>query len=105
MKDPKYFKNLKEIRDCIDDIDFNILKLFSDRNRCVAEIIKYKSDKKEVIAKNRQSELLNLRRKWAEDFNLDPELFEKIFKMLIKNNIKRQLEILEQKENIPVNMK
>lgn len=100
MKDPKKFKNIQEIRNSIDEIDFHILKLFSDRNRCVEEIVNFKTDKAGVIAKKRQSELLALRRKWAEDFKLNPDLFEKIFKMLIKSNIQKQLEVLEKQEKI-----
>jgi chorismate mutase len=98
MKGPKDFKNIQEIRDSIDEIDFRILKLFGDRNRCVEEIVNFKKDKAGVIAKKRQVELLALRRKWAEDFNLNPDLFEKIFKMLIKNNIQKEMEMLEQYE-------
>src|SRR5665648_42879 len=98
MKDPKDFKNIQEVRDTIDEIDFHILKLFGDRNRCVEEIINFKKDKAGIIAKKRQGELLVLRRKWAEDFNLNPDLFEKIFKMLINSNIQKELEMLEQKE-------
>lgn len=99
MKDPKDFKNIKEIRDSIDEIDFQILKLFGDRNRCIEEIIKFKTDKEEVIAKKRQVELLALRRKWAKDFNLDPDLYENFFKMLINSNIQKELAILEQQED------
>ena len=98
MKDPKDLKNIQEIRDSIDEIDFQILKLFGDRNRCVEEIVKFKKNKAGVIAKQRQSELLALRRKWAIDFNLNPDLFEKIFRLLINNNIQKELEILERQE-------
>jgi chorismate mutase len=95
MKDPNDFKNIQEIRDTIDEIDYRILKLFGDRNRCVEEIINFKSDKAGVVAKKRQEEVLELRRKWAEEFNIDPDLFEKIYKMLINSNIKKQMEMLE----------
>ena len=97
MKDPKKFKNIQEIRNCIDEIDFQILKLFSDRNRCVEEIINFKTDKAGIIAKKRQGEVLAVRRKWAEEFKLNPELFEKIYKMLIKSNIQKQMEVLKSK--------
>jgi len=96
MKDPKNFKDIKEIRDCIDEIDFEILRLFGDRDKCVNEIVNFKTDQKEVIAKKRQEELLALRRIWAMELNLDPDLFEKIFKMLIDSNIKKQMGMLEQ---------
>lgn len=98
MKDPKDFKNIQEIRDSIDEIDFNILKLFGDRNRLVEEIINYKTDKASVIAKSRQIELLELRRKWAKEFNLNPNLFEKIFKILIESNIQKELGILKKQK-------
>jgi len=77
MKDRKDFKNIREIRDEIDRIDHEILKLFGDRNSCVKEIVRFKKDKTEVIAKTRQDELFALRRKWAKEFKLDPDLFEK----------------------------
>ena len=99
MKDPKDFKNIQEIRDSIDEIDFHILKLFGDRNRCVEEIVKFKTDKEEVVAKKRQEELFAVRRKWAKDFNLNSDLFEEIFKMLINSNILKELEILDQRKD------
>lgn len=99
MEDSKDFKNIQEIRDSIDEIDFRILELFGARNRLVKEIVKYKTNAKDVVAKERLAELFASRRKWAVDFNLNPDLFEKIFKMLIDSNIQMELEILEQQKN------
>jgi chorismate mutase len=98
MEELKDFKNIQEIRDSIDKIDHRILELFGARNHLVKEIVKYKTDTKEVVAKERQAVLFASRRKWAEDLNLDPDLFEKIFKMLIDSNIHMELEMLEQKK-------
>jgi isochorismate pyruvate lyase len=91
MKDPADFKNIGEVRKAIDQIDYQIMKLFGERHRCTEEIVRFKKDRAGVIAKDRQKELLELRRKWAVDFGLDPELFERIFKMLINSNIRKQL--------------
>ncbi|MBN1185317.1 MAG: chorismate mutase [Bacteroidales bacterium] len=96
MKDPKKLKDIDEIRNCIDELDFHILKLFGDRNLCVKEIVNFKTDREGVIAKERQESMLALRRKWAEEYDLDPDLYEKIFKILIDSNIRKQLEIIEQ---------
>jgi chorismate mutase len=103
MKVPEDFKDIQEIRDSIDKIDFQILKLFGDRDRCVEEIVNFKKDKAGVIAKKRQEELLASRRRWAEEFNLDPDLFQKMFRLLINSNIKKELKILEQHESDNVN--
>jgi len=97
MKDRKDLKNIQEIRNEIDKIDHEILKLFGERNRCVEEIVQFKKDKSQVVAKTRQEELFAVRRKWAREFNLDPNLFERIYKMLIENNIQKQMEFLEKK--------
>jgi len=100
MKDLKDFKDIREIREFIDKIDFQILELFANRNRYTEEIINFKTNRTGVIARERQRELLASRRKWAEDLNLNPDLFEKIFKLLIKSNIKKQLEILDKKNSM-----
>ena len=99
MTVPGKFKSIQEIRNSIDDIDFRILKLFEERNCCVEEIIKFKKNKTEVIAKDRQIEVLALRRKWAKDLDLDPELFENFFKMVIERNIQKELEMFHQMKN------
>jgi len=96
MKD---FRDIQEVRDYIDKIDYKILKLFSDRNRCVKEIVNFKNDRTEIIAKERQKELLALRRKWAEELNLDPALFENFYKRLIRSNIQKELRLFETNNN------
>ena len=96
MKDPGEFKNIQEIRDTIDMLDYQILKLFGDRNRCVEKIINFKYDKEGVVAKKRQDEVLELRRKWAEEFNIDPDLFEEIYRILINSNIEKQMGMLNE---------
>lgn len=93
-------RNIREIRDKIDDIDFQIISLFGERNRCVEKIVTYKTGKADVIAKERQEEIISSRRAIAERFGLNPELIAKMYRILIKNNIKKELEILEQREII-----
>ncbi len=93
-------RNIREIRDKIDDIDFQIIGLFGERNRLVEKIVTYKTGKADVVAKERQEEIIRSRRTLAERFGLNPDLIEKIYRILIKNNIQKELEILEQKEII-----
>jgi isochorismate pyruvate lyase len=102
MKDPKDLKRIQEIRNSIDEIDHRILELFGDRNRFIEEIVKFKTDKEDIVAKKRQKEIFAARRKWAEDFNLNPDLFEEIFKMLINSNIQKELDILEHRKDYKI---
>jgi len=95
MKNPEDCKSIEEIRELIDVIDYQIMKLYSDRYEFVKEIVKYKTDEESVIAANRQKEVIEKRRKWARELGLNPDLFEEMFWTLIRYNVQKELEILK----------
>ena len=94
MKNPENCECIEEIREIIDEVDYQILKLFQKRYECVKEIVKFKTDEASVIAENRQEEVITDRRAWATELGLNPDLFENIFRSLIHFNIEKELEIL-----------
>jgi isochorismate pyruvate lyase len=95
MKNPESGKNIEEIRDAIDGIDYQIMKLYSQRYKFVKEIVKFKTDEASVIAENRQTEVIEKRREWAIELGLNPDLFEDIFRTLMHYNVQKELEILK----------
>lgn len=94
MKNPENCKSIEEIREAIDEIDYQILKLYQERYAFVKEIVKFKTDEASVIAENRQEEVIAQRRVWAVELGLNPDLFEKIYRTLIHFNVQKELEIL-----------
>ena len=98
MKDPKQCKNIKEIREGIDEIDLLIIELFGKRLGFVEEIVKFKNDEEAIIANNRQQEVIELRRMWAESYNLDPDLIENIYRTLLQYNIQKELKIFRKRD-------
>lgn len=94
MKNPEDYASIEEIRDTIDEIDYQIMKLFGERYDFVKEIVKFKTDEASVIAENRQEEVITQRRSWAVEFGLNPDLFEKIYCTLMRFNVQKELEIL-----------
>jgi isochorismate pyruvate lyase len=98
MLDPKQCKNIQEIREGIDEIDLQIIELFGKRLNFVEEIVKFKNDEEAIVAKDRQKEVIELRRKWADSFNLDPDLIESIYKTLLQFNIKKELKIFRNQD-------
>lgn len=94
MKNPENCKSIEEIREAIDEIDYQILKLYQKRYAFVKEIVKFKTDEASVIAENRQEEVIAQRRVWAVELGLNPDLFEKIYRTLIHFNVQKELEIL-----------
>jgi len=91
---PEDCKGIEEIRQAIDEIDCQILKLFSERYTFVKEVVKFKTDAVSVIAENRQKEVLAQRREWATELGLNPDLFENMYKMLMHHNIQQELKML-----------
>ena len=102
MKNPESCKSIEEVREAIDEIDYQIMKLFSQRYDFVKEIVKFKTDEASVIAENRQKEVIEKRREWAVELGLNPDLFEDIFWTLMRYNVTKELEILKNTSTKPV---
>jgi isochorismate pyruvate lyase len=102
MKDPESCKSIEEIRQAIDEIDCQILKLFSERYGFVKAIVKFKTDEASVIAENRQKEVIEKRREWATELGLNPDLFEDIYWTLMRYNVRKELEMLNNNNPKPV---
>lgn len=95
MKNPESCKSIEEVREAIDGIDHQIMKLFGERYAFVKEIVKFKTDEASVIAENRQMEVIEKRRQWAVELGLNPDLFEDMFWTLIRYNVQKELEMLK----------
>lgn len=90
---PEACENIRDIRNAIDEIDQEIIHLHALRDSYVREIVKYKSDDEGIVARERKALVLQQRKEWAAEKGLDPELFEKIFMLIIEKNIQIQFDI------------
>lgn len=96
MKRPDECKNIEEIRQEIDAIDNDIIKLFSQRFDYVKEIVKFKEkDKESIVAQERYDAVIHNRRNISEQNGLDPNVIETIFRELMNYFIREELKILE----------
>jgi chorismate mutase-like protein len=98
MKEVKDCRSVQEIRNSIDEIDYQILTYFEKRLEYVKAIVKFKSDQEEIVARERQLEVFQKRREWAKELGLDPDLFEEIYKILINWNVRKEMEIFRNRE-------
>ncbi len=99
MKEAKDCQNIAEIRAAIDEIDHQIISSFGKRMEYVNEIVKFKSDSDGIVAKDRQLEVFQKIREWANESGLNPDLFEEIYKTLINWNVQKELEIFRNTKN------
>lgn len=93
LKKPEDCENIEEIRNAIDEIDQEIIQLYASRDSYVREIVRFKSNDEAIHARERKELVLQQRKAWAAEKGLDPELFEKLFGLLIEKNIQIQFDI------------
>jgi len=100
MKAPGDCKNKDEIRNEIDRIDHEIIKLLGIRFQFVKEIVKYKlPDKDSIVAKNRYNQVIAERRRLAEKNGLSPDTIEEMYKILIEYFINEEIKIINNNNN------
>lgn len=93
---PDECKSKEEVRNQIDLIDLEILRLFALRFQYVKEIVKFKNDIQSVVAQDRKDSVIASRAKIAGELGLDKKTFEQIFTILIDSNIQKEIDMLKQ---------
>lgn len=95
MKDPKSCQSIEEVRNEIDSIDRDVMELLAKRQEYVHEIVRFKTNHDSIVAQDRQNQLYEQRKKWAEELDLSPEMIDELFKTMVRHNIQRELELHE----------
>ncbi len=97
MKKPEECKDIDEIRNSIDLLDAEIIRLLGERFKYVQEIVKYKNkDRDSIVAKERREQVIRTRRELAVENGLNPDIIEQIYKLLIDHFIDEELELIKE---------
>ena len=97
MKIPQDCSSIEEVRREIDNIDNEIIDLIGKRLSFVREIIKYKSNAEEIYAKERYHHVIEKRRELAKVYQLNPDVIENIYRVMMDYFIKEQCNLLKTK--------
>ncbi|MBQ0023749.1 MAG: chorismate mutase [Prevotellaceae bacterium] len=93
---PHECTNITEVRNEIDNIDSEIIKLLSTRFGYVREVVKYKEKTDSGIeATDRRAAVIDSRRKWAEEEGINPDVIENIYNTLIDYFIIEEKKIMQ----------
>lgn len=88
--------NINEVRNEIDNIDFDLIKLLSNRFGYVREVVKYKENTNDGIeASDRRAAVIASRRKWAEEAGINPDVIENIYNTLIDYFITEEKKLIQ----------
>lgn len=92
---PQECKDISEVRNVIDHIDSDIIKLLSVRSQYVREVVKFKEQTDEGIeASDRRASVINSRRQWAAESGICPDVIENIYNTLIDYFIAEEKKIM-----------
>lgn len=92
---PEECTNISDVRNEIDNIDREIIRLLSTRFGYVKEVVKYKDGTASGIeASARRNEVMQTRRQWAEDGGLNPDVVEEIYDRLVRYFIEEEKKII-----------
>ena len=93
---PEECTNINEVRNEIDNIDFDLIKLLSNRFGYVREVVKYKENTNDGIeASDRRAAVIASRRKWAEEAGINPDVIENIYNTLIDYFITEEKKLIQ----------
>ncbi|WP_187648486.1 chorismate mutase [Nitrosophilus labii] len=88
----KECRSLEEIRNEIDKIDEEIVKLIAERSRYVKQAAKFKVSVDEIKSDERIDDVLNHVRHLAATLGISPNLVADIFKILINKMVEMEIE-------------
>ena len=92
MRPPEACERFEDVREAIDGLDREILRLLGSRTRYVAAAARFKTDRNSVRAPERQKAILARRREWAEKEGLDPDFVEGLYRNIVSHFVGREMD-------------
>lgn len=90
-KPPGNCDNIEDVREGIDALDREIISLIGRRAGYVEAAARFKTDESSVRAPERQKVMLEVRRRWAKEEGLEPDVIEGIYRTLVDYFIQREM--------------
>lgn len=84
-------RNLNEVRENIDRIDKEIVKLVAERGIYVSQAANFKKDSEDVKAPQRVEKVISKVRSLANDYDLNPYIIERVYREMINCFINAEL--------------
>jgi len=80
-------RSLEEIRNNIDNIDNQIIKLIAERGSFVKQASKFKNNSQEVNAPQRVEAIIKKVKRLAFEYGANPDIIEKLYRNMIADFI------------------
>ena len=98
MKPANSCKSIEEVREAIDKLDSEIILLLGKRFELIKEVVRFKEpNEASVVSKSRLDVVISTRREMAIENELDPDVVESIYRLLIDYFISEEKKLLKMK--------
>jgi isochorismate pyruvate lyase len=98
MKEPKDCRNIQDIRDAVNALDHEIIKILGNRTRYVHEAVRFKKSEEDIRRPGHIPALLEKRREWARENGVDPDFVERVYKLLTDHSFDVQAELFNKRK-------
>ena len=88
---PHECANIDDTRTEIDRIDQHIVARIGERAGYVEAAARVKTNAADVRAAERLEAMLRQRRAWAEEYGLDPDMIEKLYRDMVNHFIQQEM--------------
>jgi isochorismate pyruvate lyase len=95
MKSPAECSSIEDVRAAIDAIDHEVVTALGLRYQYVKAITRFKKTTQDVRAPARQAAVIAQRREWASEVGLNPDVVEKLYRLLIDHFVAEELKELQ----------
>ena len=95
LKSPDECASIEDVRAAIDAIDREVVAALGLRAQYVKAITRFKKTTQDVRAPERQATVIRLRRAWAEEAGISPDVIEHIYRTLIDHFVAEELKALQ----------
>lgn len=84
-------KSLEEVRENIDRIDNDIIRLIAERGTYVLQAVQFKKDTNGVQAPKRVEAVISKVRKYASEYGADQDMVETLYREMISGFIRLEM--------------
>lgn len=92
-------KSIEEVRENIDRIDNEIIKLIAERTGYVKQIVNFKNTAEDVQATDRKETVIRNVRSKAEEYGANPDMIESLYREMISRFINLEMDELKQRQS------
>ncbi|MDR6194945.1 isochorismate lyase [Siphonobacter sp. SORGH_AS_0500] len=91
FKKPEDCQDMVDIRQAIDALDKEVIRLWAQRFEYVKAAAKFKTNETAVRAPERFTAMLVQRRDWAQQQGLNPDIIEGLYRTLVTHFIEEEI--------------